>query len=286
VTVIVIACTREGLAVAADSYTYEFTADGPVLEHEDQPKVLPLFGQFAVATAGREYLRDPIRYDFGGYHRLVDGTGAMNANWVPIDSWVPDRAAEQVRMHHRLAESSIMELVHDLERWLEIPDGVSVAVAHGFVTDLLHGSLKIERVTFQDPRWRVGNAPDSQLSLFTLGYEDAFGVVYQTIITPHADGFRLDKTQLCTTRDLEDGALWMTARAPDSGWAVDDSWWEAPVQRAVESGKVSAGPGCAAQAAVAAVEYAILADRDSAKPVGGRIRCVEVMSSRARWASQ
>jgi hypothetical protein len=255
-TVLAAAGSASELAVAADSLTYALEFDPPVLEHEDQPKVLALGGRLAIGTFGTEYLIDPVRFD----------VPAIAAGEEARDGFDTER--EQLRRHERSGQSSIGELAylwwtgHYGQPQIQLPGsaaschiGLAEFIANRFVAELeVATELRIPVPEF------------ARTLILTLGFEGTAPVAVLATIARERENITAESGEI--PLDEESGfAVW--SGAEDASWASE-----------ALSGSETV-PG----AAIAAVEYAIATDRerDSPAPSGGRIRCATVTPEGARF---
>ena len=255
-TVLAAAGSATELAVAADSLTYALEHEPPVLEHEDQPKVLALGGRLAIGTFGTDYLIDPVRFD----------VPAILAGSTAVDRFDPER--EQLRRHERAGQSSIAEFAylwwtgHYGERRIQLPGsasschiGLAEFVANRFVAELevaTEHSIPIAEV--------------ARTMVLTLGFEGDAPVAALATITRERDQIRAESGEI--TLDEESGfAVW--SQADDASWASE------------ALGSAADPPS----GAIAAVELAISSDREAGveAPAGGRIRCAAVTPEGARF---
>ena len=255
-TVLSAAGSETELAVAADSFTYALEFDPPVLEHEDQPRVLALGGRLAIGIFGTEYLIDPIRFDITA---IASGSEAKDRF---------DTEREQLRRHERAGQSSIGELAylwwtgHYGQPQIQLPG--SAASCHVGLAEFVASRFVAELEVATELQIPIPEV--SRALVLTLGFEGTAPVAALATITRERDQIQAESSEI--PLDEESGfAVW--SGAEDASWASD-----------ALSGSETV-PG----AAIAAVEYAIEADgeNDAPAPSGGRIRCAAVTPEGARF---
>ena len=255
-TVLAAAGSATELAVAADSLSYALEFEPPVLEHEDQPRVLALGGRLAIGTFGTEYLLDPTRFDLH----------AIRAGEAAVDSFDPERA--QLRRHERDGQTSIGEFAylwwtsHYGEPRIQLPGSAAschLALAE-FVATRYVAELEIATelgIPIQEM---------ARTLVLTLGFEGDAPVAALATISREREQINAESGEI--KLDEESGfAVW--SQAEDASWANE----------------AFVAAGDPPSAAIAAVEFAIEADREAGieAATGGRIRCAAVTPEGARF---
>ena len=256
VTVLTAAGSATELAVAADSLTYALEFDPPVLEHEDQPKVLALGGRLAIGTYGTEYLIDPERFDVNA---IVAGEDA-------VDSFDAERT--QLRRHERAGQTSIGEFAylwwtgHYGKPRIQLPG--SAASCHIALSEFIANRFVAELAIATELQIPVPEI--ARTMVLTLGFEGDAPVAALATITRERDQINAESGEIQLNE--ESGfAVWSGAN--DASWASD----------------ALSGAETPPEAAITAAGFAIAADRDGDAPApsGGRIRCAAVTPEGARF---
>ena len=257
-TVLAAAGSATELAVAADSLSYALEFEPPLLEHEDQPRVLALGGRLAIGTFGTEYLLDGTRFD----------VTAIRAGEPAVDRFDPERA--ELRRHERAGQSAIAEFAY---HWwtghygppkIQLPGSAAschLALAE-FVATRYVAELEIA-TELEIPIPEI-----ARTMILTLGFEGDAPVGALATITRERDQIDAESGEI--TLDEESGfAVW--SGADDASWASS------------ALGSADDPPS----AAIAAVELAIESDREAGAvaPTGGRIRCAAVTAEGARFVA-
>lgn len=277
-TFLVVSADRDGLAAAADSWTYQ----GDDVEHEGQTKVATVFDCFVVGVAGAEYIIDLDRYDFG---EVIAGRA--------VDRWFPDRPREAYRRHHHAGESSIIEIV---KRWESLQDPAFVksvqrspdveAFHHG-VSQLLERVYADERHQARITASRGGSvelATYDQMHLVTLGYGAASaGVPRDEALPSNTAAVKARTGQIWRstfaltqeTCDVSVGRLELSTAdfAPLEVFATDlfndTEWWVGAFGPFYDQARTATDPRPLAAATLLTAEHAIACQPPQRHPYGG-----------------
>jgi len=265
VTILLIAGDANGVAAAADSWTYM----GDEVEHPDQTKVFSLFDTFLVATAGSEYILDGERYDFSLRARR---------EFSP-DRWDPDKPRDEYRRHHLAGESSISEV---LTRWAGLQArkrGLVERVRREPDVEEFHTAItEVMRACYRDEREFAAKVHEKQgklllhsaaMSLVSLGYRpDGNAYIFRThfLLEP------LDFSDQVSQIGVDSGSV-PGSHAFAKDIANDTEWWVDDFTSLVDNSRAAYPPGKALGVALeATVKHCIENQSTNGHLFGGRVK--------------